>query len=775
MKSSIPHESGLKHTTGQARFVDDLPTPPNTLAGWVVTSPIAHGRIKHFNLDAARALPGVAAVLSYQDIPGHNQMGPVIKDEPCLAEEEVNFVGQAVFLIAAGNEAICRQATKLIEVEYEPLEPVLDIETAIEKDSALGPWRKIERGEVDKNLQSAPYFIEGELRTGAAEHWYLETQCCLCVPGEVDEFNLYSSTQHPTETQMLVAEVLGLPANRVVVDVRRLGGGFGGKETQANHIACWSALLSYHTKRPVKIRLNRDQDQIMTGKRHPYLICYRAGFDEEGRLLALDVEQNSDGGAANDLSYAILERGMLHADNAYFIPHMRVRARAWKTNHPPNTAFRGFGGPQGMAGIETVIDRIARFLKKDPAEIRQLNFYGEKERNTTHYGELVENNRLHVIFENLITSSDYFRRREEVARFNRQHQWKKRGIALTPVKFGISFTTAFLNQAGALVLIYKDGTVLLSHGGVEMGQGLHTKILRVAAAELGVSEERIRVGNTDTSKVPNTSATAASSGSDLNGMAVKNAIEQLKSRIARGIATKFNAEAREDGFSRSEDLVFENDEIYDSKHPERRIGFAEAVNYCYLNQISLSATGFYRTPNIGFDREAGQGRPFHYYAFGMAVSEVELDILTGEHTILRTDILHDVGNSLNPETDRGQVEGGFVQGVGWCTTEAIIWNEKGELLTHSPDTYKIPTIHDIPREFKVNFLEGYPNPNTIRRSKAVGEPPLMLAFSVWLALKDAVSAVGDHQVEPEWELPATREVILNAIAKIKELVKENTP
>ncbi len=769
----LHHDSAEKHVTGESLYVDDIPVHDQLLVGRVVTSPHAHARILSVDTSEAKKLPGVHAVLTHQDIPGENQMGPVFKDEPVLAEEEVNFIGQAVCLIAAESEEICRQAEKRIHIEYQPLEPILDIETAIQRESALGPWRKIERGEVDRTLQLAPHTITGELHTGAQEHWYLETHACLCLPGEGDEMLVYSSTQHPSEAQLLISEVLGIREKDVEVQVRRLGGAFGGKETQANHYAVWTALLAQATKRPVKIRLHRDEDQIMTGKRHPYLIRYRVGFDDQGYILAADIELNADGGAANDLSYAILERAMLHADNAYYIPSIRIRGRVWKTHHPPNTAFRGFGAPQAIANIENIIDRVARYLGKYPAEIRKLNFYGTTRRNVTPYGETVENNRLHILYEQLTESADYFRRRKEIEQFNTTHEFRKRGLALTPVKFGISFTTAFLNQAGALVNVYRDGTILVNHGGIEMGQGLNTKILHIAAAEFGVDIARFRVNPTDTSKVPNTSATAASTGSDLNGQAVKNAIEKIKQRMAQTLAEYFNEQHPGEHETLSDHIIFENDAIYDTEHPDRRLSFDEAVSICYLRQTSLSATGFYRTPNIGFDRDKGQGRPFHYYAFGMAATEVEVDVLTGEFQILRTDILHDVGNSLNPNIDRGQVIGGFVQGAGWCTIEEIMWDDNGHLLTHSPDTYKIPTVRDIPRELNVNLLTGYPNPNTIRRSKAVGEPPFVLGLSVWLAIKDAISAVGGHQYEPSFRLPMTRERILLAIEEIRQRVQHS--
>lgn len=768
MEKKIFHDSSIKHVTGNSAYVDDILVDERLLVGRVVYSSHAHAKIKSFDLSEAKQVPGIYAVLCSKDIPGHNQMGPVVHDEPVLAIDEVTFIGQAVFLIAGETEESCIAAEKLIKIEYEPLAAILDIETAVEKNSLLGPPRKIERGDVEKALKESPHVIRGELRTGAQEHWYLETQACLCVPGEDKEMNVFSSTQHPSETQAIIAEVLGIPKNEVVVEVRRMGGAFGGKETQANHTAVWTALLCHATKRPVKIKLFRDDDQIMTGKRHRFLIRYEAGFDNEGKLHAVKLDLNSDGGAATDLSFAILERAMLHADNAYYIPNMQVIGKAWKTNLPSNTAFRGFGGPQGMAGIESIVDRIARYLKKDAADIRYLNFYGMQKNNTTHYGEEVEKNHLFMIYDQLVQSSEYKKRRQEADAFNSENEFYKKGIAITPVKFGISFTTSFLNQAGALVNIYKDGTVLVNHGGTEMGQGLHTKIQQIAAKELGISPDRVKVNATNTSKVPNTSATAASAGTDLNGMAVKNAIDQLKYRLAKVASDHFNEQALEVKTA-PEDIVFEDDTVYDMRHLKRKIGFGELMPVAVLRQVSLSATGFYRTPNVWFDREKGQGRPFHYYAFGMCVTEVMVDTLTGSHKILRTDILHDVGDSINEGIDIGQIEGGYIQGVGWCTTEEIKWDPKGNLLTHSPDTYKIPNVQDIPKDFRVKLLQNVPNQNTIHSSKAVAEPPFMLGLSCWLAIKDAVSAVGGHSVEPNFSLPATNEVILLAIEQIRKL------
>ncbi len=765
--NTIPHESAVKHVTGEAVYVDDILVNEQLLVGRVVYSPHAHARIVSFDLSEAKKIPGVHAVLCYKDIPGHNQMGPVVKDERCLAENEVVCVGQAMFLIAAESEKQCLEAERKIKVEFELLEPVLTIERAMEKNALMGPPAKIECGDVAKALKASPHVITGELHTGAQEHWYLESQVCLCILGEEKEINVFSSTQHPSETQALIAELLCIGKHEVVVEVRRMGGAFGGKETQANHTACWAALLCHATKRPVKIRLFRDDDMIITGKRHRFLSKYEVGFDDEGKLFAAKLELNSDGGCTTDLSFAIMQRAMLHVDNAYYIPNLSVVGKVYKTNLPSNTAFRGFGGPQGMAVIEQVIDRIARYLKKDTAEIRHKNFYGMNDRNVTHYSETVENNRLFMIYEQLMTSSDYAQRRTAINKFNTENEFYKKGMAITPVKFGISFTTSFLNQAGALVMIYKDGTILVNHGGTEMGQGLHTKMQQVAAAEFGVSLDRVKVNATNTAKIPNTSATAASAGADLNGMAVKNAVDILKGRIAEALAQFWNEKDRM-VISRRDDIAFESGFIIDKHYPKRKITFAEAIPLLHMRQVPLSATGFYKTPNIGWDKAKGVGKPFHYYAFGMAVTEVLLDVLTGYHSVLRTDILHDVGDSINPGIDIGQVEGGYIQGLGWVTTEEIKWDDKGNLMTHSPDTYKIPGVQDIPKDFRTQLLQNVPNPNTIRKSKAVAEPPLMLALSAWLAIKDAISAVANHEIEPEFSLPATNEVILLAIEKMKK-------
>ncbi|MCK9423565.1 MAG: xanthine dehydrogenase molybdopterin binding subunit [Bacteroidales bacterium] len=755
----------ITHATGESIYVNDIPVNNQLLTGKVVYSRVAHARIKRIDISEAILTKGVYAILLARDIPGENQMGPIIHDEPCLADQEVTFIGQAIALIAAENEDTASTAEKRVVIEYEPLEAILSIESAIALNNLIAPIRKIERGDVIGTLKKSPHVLKGTVHSGAQEHWYLETQTALAIPGEGKEMQIYASSQNPSETQAIVAEVLGISKNEVEVEVKRIGGGFGGKETQGNHVAAWSALLAHATGRPVKIHLFREDDQIMTGKRHRFLSNYQVGFDDEGKILVYNVELNSDAGSSTDLSRAILERAMLHAENAYYIPDVCIVGRVWKTNLPSNTAFRGFGGPQGMAVIENAIERIARFLGKDASDIRYLNFYRKEENNITPYGEKVINNHLPRIWDQLIRTSGYHERRKDINRFNTNHEFYKKGLSITPVKFGISFTTAFLNQAGALVNIYTDGTVLVNHGGTEMGQGLHTKILQVASLELGLTPDKVKVNATNTSKVPNTSPTAASSGSDINGMAVKNAIDILKSRLVELAVEEFSSRSPENKV-RNENILFEKNQVSDKENPSLIISFEELCLLAHLNRISLSATGFYKTPGLFFDREEGQGNPFYYYSFGVAVSEVMIDTLTGNHWLLRTDILHDVGNSLHPAIDQGQIEGAFIQGVGWCTTEEIKWDNQGRLLTHSPDTYKIPTISDIPKEFRVELFQGVANLETIRGSKAVGEPPFMLALSVWLAIKDAISSVGKDPAGFDFILPATGETILLLLEKL---------
>jgi len=758
------HESAIQHVTGEAVYVGDMDGSTQMLTGKVVFSPHAYAHIVDYDLSEALNVKGVHDILDFKRIPGHNQLNPIAMDEPCLADGAVNCIGQAVFLIAADDMASALEAEKKIKIQYQTLEPILTIDEAIKNDSRLINPRRIETGDPDTVLQNSENVLEGTLNSGAQEHWYLETQVALCVPGENREMTVYASSQSPTETQLAVAGVLNLPANQVVCEVKRMGGGFGGKELQGNHVAAWAALLADATRRPVKIQLSRDEDQKYTGKRHRFKSEYKVGFDEKGEIQACIVNMNADAGMATDLSIPVLERALFHAENAYYIPNMRITGNLWKTNLPSNTAFRGFGGPQGIAVIENIVDRIARFLKKDAADIRYKNFYGKNDRNETPYGQKVKNNHLFTIWDKLTGSGQYWKRRKEINSYNKNNKYTKRGIALTPVKFGISFTTSFLNQAGALVLIYRDGTVLVNHGGTEMGQGLHTKVWQIAALELGVSYDKVKVNATNTSKVPNTSPTAASSGSDLNGMAVKNAMTILKERLTPCARTMFEEKYN---IAAGKNLIFNDGWVYDESHSDKKIAFNELVERAHKERISLSTTGYYKTPGIHFDREKGKGEPFYYFAYGMAISEAEIDILTGDAKILRTDIVHDVGDPINTNIDMGQIAGGFIQGMGWCTTETIKWGEKGELLNYSPSTYKIPSIEDIPKTFNVEILKNVPNPPVIRKSKAVGEPPFMLAFSAWLAIKDAISALNNHQSEPYFELPANNEMILHSIENLK--------
>lgn len=754
---SLEHNSILHHVTGKSIYLNDIPLPSGSLHAFPYYSKIAHGKIISINCHQARQLQGVKAIINYQDIPGKNQMGPVVHDELCLAEDQVEFVGQVIALIAADSREIATRAAALIEVEYEEIASVVLVKKAIEKGVMLKPVRKMETGNIEEGFRNSDHQLEGAFYSNGQEHWYLETQTALCIPQEGKEIKVYSSTQHPSETQAIVAEVLGLPKHAVEVEVKRMGGAFGGKETQANHVAAWTALLARYTGKPVKMHLDRDTDQIITGKRHAFYSEYKVGFDAQGKIDALEVKLHSNGGASLDLSMAIMERALFHLDNAYYIPNLKVMGHAWKTNQPPNTAFRGFGAPQSIALIENIIDRIARQLQKDSIDLRALNFYGKEDQNTTHYGQKIGPNPLEEMLTEILDSSQYLQRRKAIHLFNDQNKWKKRGMSLVPVKFGISFTTSFLNQAGALVHIYQDGSVMVNHGGTEMGQGLHTKIRQIAADTLGVSADRVLVSATNTSKVPNTSATAASSGTDLNGKAVENACLMLKARMEEAFKLKFPNEIG--------NLAFENNQV---KSEGEQMSFQELSLYAYLQQISLSSTGFYKTPDIHFDRDKGKGKPFHYFAYGMSISEVELDVFTGRHELLRTDILHDVGDSINPMIDKGQIEGAFVQGLGWVTTEELRYDEKGHLLTHSPDTYKIPTIDDIPRDFRVAFTKNTANPNNIKRSKAVGEPPFVHGLSVWLALKDAVSAVFHHEKEPGLSIPATHEAIVLCIERMKD-------
>ncbi len=728
-----PHESGHKHVTGEAIYVDDETN--GMLEVWPVCAPHARARILKHDASAARAMPGVHAVLLAEDIPGMNDVGPVKHDEVLLAHDEISYHGQMVALVVGESEAACRDAAAKVLVEYEALTPVLELKEAIAQKAFHCDPHFIRRGDAAGALKNAPLKIAGEFSLGGQNHFYLETQAAWAECGEDGTIFVHSSTQHPSEVQLAIAHVLDLPMNHVVVQIARMGGGFGGKETQAAAPAVLAALAATKTGRRVRVRYNRDQDMMLTGNRHPFLAKFEIGFDESGMLLAAKIDLFADAGWSLDLSRAITDRALFHLDNAYFIPNADFSSVPVKTNLASNTAFRGFGGPQGMLVIEEILDRIARHLDLPPETVRERNLYrGSGETNTTHYGQEIEDNRIQRIWRELQETSGFAARRAEIAQWNSAHPHRKRGIAMTPVKFGISFTTTHLNQAGALVLLYQDGTVQVNHGGTEMGQGVHTNIAMIAAKELGVPLENVRVMATRTDKVPNTSATAASCGTDLNGAAVKNACEKLRARIAPFLNT----------------------------HPT----FLEALRAAYFARVSLSATGFYRTPDIFYDVEKGFGKPFHYFAVGAAVTEVEVDGFTGAMQILRTDILHDIGDAINEGVARGQVEGGFVQGAGWLTVEQLVWNDKGVLLTHSPDTYKIPAVGDTPRVFNVAFLSDATQPGTIHGSKAVGEPPLMLAISVREAIRDAVAAFGKGNREIPLASPATSEAIFKAIKAV---------
>ena len=762
VESALPHESAHKHVTGEAIYVDDHAQQERMLEVWPVCSPHAHARILRRDASAAREVPGVNAVLLAEDVPGLNDTGAVRHDEILLADKEVFYHSQIVALVVGETQEICRAAAAKVEVEYAPLPPIFTIEEAIEAKSFHTDPAFIRRGDVTVALRDAPHSFEGEFSFGGQDHFALETHAAWAEAGEDGTVFINSSTQHPSEVQHIVAHVLGVPMHSVVVECPRMGGAFGGKETQGAILAALAALAATRTGRKIRIRFNRDQDMMITGKRHRFLGKFRVGFDEEGLLQAAKIDLFSNGGWSLDLSRAITDRALFHLDNAYYIPNVEFSGTVAKTNIASNTAFRGFGGPQGMLVIEEIMDRIARATGLPPEIVRQRNLYhGKGETNTTHYGQEIEDNRIQRVWTELMASSEFDLRREQLRTWNAQSPNRKRGIAITPVKFGISFTTTHLNQAGALVLLYQDGTAQVNHGGTEMGQGVYTNIALIAARELGLTPDRIRVMATRTDKVPNTSATAASCGTDLNGAAVKNACEILRARLlpfaVEMLAEKLNRTVTAEGI-----VLFENS-FADIEEPETKLPMAELFQRAYFARTSLSATGFYKTPDIHYNREAGRGKPFHYYAVGAAVSEVEVDGFTGMMHIRSVDILHDAGDPVNLGVTRGQIEGGFVQGAGWLTCEELVWDPDGRLRTHSPDTYKIPAIGDTPDVFNVAFLSQATQPNVIHGSKAVGEPPLMLAISVREAIRDAVAAFSQGRGNIPLASPSTCEAIFNAI------------
>ena len=752
-----PHESAHLHVSGEARYTDDIPEPRGTLHAAIGMSERAHAVVKSIDLDPVRAAPGVVAVITAADVPGTNDIG-VRGDDPIFADGRVEFLGQSMFAVAATTPGGARRAARKAVVAYEELEPILDVDGALAAQSFVLPPTRLVRGDAAAAIAASPHRLAGRFRIGGQEHFYLEGQVAFAVPREDGDMLVYSSTQHPGEVQMAVAHALGRKAKDVVVQCRRMGGGFGGKESQPALFACIAALLARSTGRAVKLRPDRDTDMAITGKRHGFRIDYEVGFDGEGGIAGLKLVLASRCGVSADLSGPVNDRTIFHSDNCYYLENVDVTSYRCKTSTVSNTAFRGFGGPQGMMAIEWVVDEIARRLGVDPLAVRRRNFYGIGERDVTPYLMKVEDNVLPDLVPELERTSGYAERRRAIAEYNAASRFLKRGIAFTPVKFGISFTATHYNQAGALLHVYSDGTVQLNHGGTEMGQGLFTKVAQVVAEELQIDIGQIRCTPSDTARVPNASATAASSGSDLNGMAALAAARTLKRRLTEFVAGEHGVTP--------EQVLFRDGEV--SVGDGRRMSFAEVAHDAWMGRVSLSATGFYRTPKIHYDRETLSGRPFYYFAYGAAVAEVVIDTLTGEYKVLRADILHDVGESLNPAIDVGQIEGGFIQGMGWLTTEELWWDDAGALQTHAPSTYKIPTAGDLPAALHVALLASGRNQEpTIHRSKAVGEPPLMLAMSVFFAIKDAVASAGEHRASPRLDAPATPEAVLLAVAELE--------
>jgi xanthine dehydrogenase large subunit len=751
------HDSAHLHVSGQALYADDIPLPANTLHAAFGLSNIAHGRITELDLSPLYGMPGVVAVAAAGDVPGDNNYSSTHHDDPIFAGELVQYAGQPLFAVAASSHAMARKAARCGRVGYEPLPAILDIREALAAQSYVLPSAHLVRGQPHEMLLQARHRLRGSLCIGGQDHFYLEGQIAIAIPQEDGTMLIHSSTQHPTEVQQIVARALGKRSNDVNVQCRRMGGGFGGKETQPALIAAAAAVVAHKAARPVKLRVDRDTDMLMTGKRHDFLANYEVGFDDKGRVSVLTVMLASRCGYSADLSGPVNDRALMHIDNAYFLEHVEIVSHRCKTHTVSNTAFRGFGGPQGMMVIEQILDEIGRTLGVDSLDVRRENFYGVGSRNVTHYGQVIEDNVIHEIVDRLAASSRYRERRLELAEWNTRNSIVKRGLALTPVKFGISFTATLFNQAGALVHVYSDGTVLLNHGGTEMGQGLFTKVAQVVAAELGVPLSVVRVSATDTSKVPNTSASAASASTDLNGKAAQAAARTIRLRLVQYACETYGVEPK--------DVRFEHGEVAIGA---RHLTFAQLVWQAYQARISLSSTGFYRTPKIEWNKQTMRGRPFFYFAYGAAVSEVAVDALTGETQLLRVDILHDVGASLNTAIDLGQIEGGFLQGVGWLTSEELWWNARGELQTYAPSTYKIPTARDWPEHATVRLFEGAPNrEDTIHRSKAVGEPPLMLAMSVFHAIRDAIASCGSATSLPDLAAPATPESVLRAMGGLR--------
>ena len=755
-----PHESGIKHVSGRAFYTDDLPESPGTLFGAIGWSKKARAIIKKMNLEEVIKSEGVTAVVTSSDITGRNDVGPVYDGDP-IFPKKAEYYGQPLFAVAAKTTEQARKAVLKAKITYKTLKPITTIKEALKKKSYVLKEKIIKKGDATKAIENSVNRLNGSFTTGSQEHFALEGQTAFVIPQEDNDYKVFSSTQHPSETQQVIAKMLNQKSNTITVETRRIGGGFGGKETQSFIFAAICTLLAKKTKHPVKLRMDRDDDIIITGKRHDFYSEYKVGFDELGVIKGLKIKLASRCGMSPDLSEAINERALLHIDNAYFLENLLVENYLCKTNTASNTAFRGFGGNQGMMAIENIIDHIANSLKRDPAEIRRRNFYQKKKKNITHYNMKIEDNVMHEIYDQLIKSSNYKSRQLSIKKFNEKNTYIKKGIAITPVKFGISFTTWHLNQAGALVHIYSnDGSVHVNTGAIEMGQGTHTKIAQLVANELGLNFSRVKVSATRTDKVPNTSASAASSTTDLNGAAALNAISKIKMNLSAYIKRKYKIKNGEG--------IYENGIV---KFKGKSFKFNSLIKEAYLNRVSLSSSGFYATPKIHFDKKNFKGRPFLYFCYGAAVSEVMIDALTGENKIIRTDILHDAGKAINPAIEIGQIEGGFVQGAGWLTMEEVNWKSNGQITTHSPSTYKIPAASDMPEKFNVEiFKKGKNVEQVINKSKTTGEPPLMLAMSVFYAIKNAIASVGNYAFYPNLDAPATPEKILMSIDKLKRKI-----
>jgi len=761
---SQAHESASRQVSGSARYVDDMPEPVSLLHAAVGLSQVTSGIITDLDLSEVKNSQGVIDVITVDDVPGHIDIGPVFKGDPVFAHNEILYHGQVLFAVLATSTTLARQAALKAKVKIESSEPCLSVEQARAQNNFVRPMHKMQHGDFAASFAASPLQAEGKLIIGGQEHLYLEGQVSLAIPEEDDRVLVYTSSQHPSEVQKLIAEVLDVKLHKVVVDMRRMGGGFGGKETQAAQWACIAALLAKRNKVAVKLRLPRMQDMQATGKRHPFENSYKVGFDQQGLIQATQMDINGICGHSPDLSDAIVDRAMFHCDNGYYLGDCTVEGYRCRTNHVSHTAYRGFGGPQGMIMAEAMMDKIARKIGSDPLTVRLRNLYGEQSRNMTHYGMKIEHNLLPEIMDKLAHSADYWRRRAELEKFNASSPIIKKGLALTPVKFGISFTAKHLNQAGALLHVYTDGSMQINHGGTEMGQGLHTKIGQIVANEFGVPSDWVEVTSTRTDKVPNTSPTAASSGTDLNGKAAQNACIIIKQRLAEFYANLCAAQAQ--------DVSFVEQRVHCNEHS---INFVELIQQAYIARVSLSTTGFYKTPKIDYDRGIGKGRPFFYFAYGASCSEVSIDTLSGEYKVERVDILHDVGTSLNPAIDIGQIEGGFVQGMGWLTSEELLWDQSGKLTSNNAATYKIPAIGDIPEQFNVELFPRANAEDSIYHSKAVGEPPFMLANSVWCALKDAIASIANYKIDPALPVPATPEKVYWAVCEAQRFAAQEQP